>query len=235
MPRQSLRDEAYHIIYEQIIGGALAKGAVTSEVQLSRQLDMSRTPVRAALQQLENEGFLRIIPKHGVLVLDSSAQRVGDLLELLTALLLYAVTSVRLRDEAALGDLSRQLVHELESLLAASDELSLEISGGYSPALEIACDHRPALEPAGELALCQFEYDFVSRVIALSHNQEMQQTLANSASRLFWAGNKKRWIAPYRLEMGDTLHSLLSRLTADTDSFIEAMNKYLHMLKKTWI
>ncbi|MBP3966492.1 GntR family transcriptional regulator [Paenibacillus lignilyticus] len=215
IPRRSLRDEAYHIIYEQIIGGALPKGTVTSEVQLSRQLDMSRTPVRAALQQLENEGFLRIIPKHGVLVLDSSAQRVGDLLELLTALLLYAVTSVRLRDEEALGELSRRLVNELESLLAEGDE--------------------PAPEAGGELALCQFEYNFVSRVIALSHNQEMQQTLANSASRLLWTGNKKRWVAPYRLEMGDTLHTLLSRLTSGTDSFIEALNRYLHMLKKTWI
>ncbi|SFT28224.1 GntR family transcriptional regulator [Paenibacillus sp. BC26] len=215
IPCRSLRDEAYHIIYEQIIGGELPKGTVTSEVQLSRQLDMSRTPVRAALQQLENEGFLRIIPKHGVLVLDSSAQRIGDLLELLTALLLFAVTSVRLRDEEALGELSRRLVSELESLLAAGDE--------------------PAPEVGGELALCQFEYNFVSRVIALSHNQEMQQTLANSASRLLWTGNKKRWVAPYRLEMGDTLNTLLSRLTSDTDSFIEALNRYLHMLKKTWI
>ncbi|RAP74913.1 GntR family transcriptional regulator [Paenibacillus montanisoli] len=208
MSRHSLRDEAYHRIYEQIVTGVLAKGSVTSEVQLSSQLDMSRTPVRAALQQLENEGFLRIIPKHGVLVLDSSAQRVGDLLELVAALLLFAVTSVRMRDKAALGELSRQLLEELNAQLDAGVD---------------------------EIALCRLELDFLSRILALSHNEEMRQTLARSASRLFWSGNRRRWASPYSNEMADTLCTLLLRLDAGTDSFSEALNRYLRMLKQTWV
>ncbi|WP_308637958.1 GntR family transcriptional regulator [Paenibacillus silvisoli] len=208
MPRESLRDEAYQRIYEQIVTGALAKGSVTSEVHLSHELDMSRTPVRAALQQLEAEGFLRIIPKHGVLVLDSSAQRIGDLLELVAALLLYAATSARMRDAAALEELSRRLLAELDELLDAG---------------------------ADEHALGRFEYDFLSRVLALGHNQEMQRTLARSASRLFWEGNRRRWVAPYRLEMADALRTLLVQLSADTDRFAEALNLYVRMLKKTWV
>ncbi|AZN39637.1 GntR family transcriptional regulator [Paenibacillus albus] len=204
MPGPSLREQAYQIIYERIISNQLAKGTVTSEVQLSQQLDMSRTPIRAALQQLETEGFVRIVPKHGVLILDSSAQRVGDLLELIAAMLLFTVTSVQLRDEAALSELSGDLLAELATL-----------EGGDST------------------VLCRFEYHFLTRTIALSHNEEMLRTLERSASRLFWSNNRKRWMAPYQLEMYSCIQSLLHSLTAPA-AVNEAISRYLRMLKLTW-
>ncbi|SEO47510.1 GntR family transcriptional regulator [Paenibacillus sp. OV219] len=204
MPGPSLREQAYQTIYERIISNQLAKGTVTSEVQLSQQLDMSRTPIRAALQQLETEGFVRIVPKHGVLILDSSAQRVSDLLELIAAMLLFAVTSVQLRDAAALSKLSGDLLAELASL-----------EGGDST------------------ALCRFEYHFLTRTIALSHNEEMLRTLERSSSRLFWSNNRKRWMAPYQHEMHGCMQELL--LSLNTSAGVnEAINRYLHLLKLTW-
>ncbi|MDG0809910.1 GntR family transcriptional regulator [Cohnella rhizosphaerae] len=91
MGKPTLRQQAYARILEMIETGECPMGSVTSEVQLGRRLDMSRTPVRAALQQLELEGYVRIASKHGVLILDSSSQRVGDLLELIAAMALFAV------------------------------------------------------------------------------------------------------------------------------------------------
>lgn len=90
LTRPSLRITAYEAIKGWIGTNRLPGGSVTSEIRLSEQLDMSRTPVRAALQQLETEGFLRIVPKHGVLILHDSAQRVSDLLELLASLIIFA-------------------------------------------------------------------------------------------------------------------------------------------------
>ncbi|REE56279.1 DNA-binding GntR family transcriptional regulator [Paenibacillus taihuensis] len=204
MPGPSLREQAYHSIYERIISNELAKGTVTSEVQLSQQLDMSRTPIRAALQQLETEGFVRIVPKHGVLILDSSAQRVGDLLELIGAMLLFAATSVQLRDAAALTNLSGELLAELVSM-----------------------------ESGDASALCRFEYQCLHRIIALSHNEEMLSRLEQSASRLFWSSNRKRWSAPYLQDMLSCARALLHSL-ADPAGIRDAVFRYVHMLKLTW-
>ncbi|MBM7568349.1 GntR family transcriptional regulator [Paenibacillus sacheonensis] len=210
MPHQTLRDQAYHIIYQQIVAGTLARGTVTSEVQLSAQLDMSRTPVRAALQQLETEGFVKIIPKHGVLVLDTSAQRAGDLLELIAAMLLFAIITVRQLDPEGLRERSSTLLEELRATLQSNT------SAGSGT------------------ALCEFELYALDSIITLSRNQEMQDTLNRSASRLFWQSAGRRWAAPYRIETEAALQSFLLSLPASGEACQAALLHYLHLLKITW-
>jgi DNA-binding GntR family transcriptional regulator len=56
---------------------------------------MSRTSIRSVLQRLELEGFLRIIPKQGILILDQSAQKTGELIDILASVLLFTLTSLR--------------------------------------------------------------------------------------------------------------------------------------------
>ncbi|WP_219835484.1 GntR family transcriptional regulator [Paenibacillus sp. R14(2021)] len=210
MSNISLRDQAYHSIYEQMLSGELVRGSVTSEIQLSEELKMSRTPVRAALQQLETEGFVRIVPKHGVLVLDTSAQRVSDVLEVIAALVLFAVIRVQLLDPDGLSGLSRELLGELETL--ASDAASE------------SCTQQ----------LCRFELKAIERIVALSHNQEMKETLRRSAARLYWTNNHRRWAAPYRGDMLIAIKQLLSRLCAPLAELQIVLQQYVHVLKRTW-
>ncbi|NBD24007.1 GntR family transcriptional regulator [Paenibacillus glycinis] len=210
MSQRSLRDQAYHSIYAQIVAGTLAHGTVTSEVQLGSQLDMSRTPVRAALQRLETEGFVRIIPKHGVLVLDASARRTGDLLELIAAMLLFAVIGARRLDPESLSGLSMELGAELQARLDAG-------SLGDGPE-----------------GLGSFELAALSRIIALGHNREMDDTLTRTAARLLWTTAARRWAAPHRGEMAAVMRSLLDGLPEPIEAFQDALLRYLHILKKTW-
>jgi DNA-binding GntR family transcriptional regulator len=51
-------EEAYRQLQELIISGRLAPGAPLIETDLSLRLHLSRTPVRAALQRLQQEGFV---------------------------------------------------------------------------------------------------------------------------------------------------------------------------------
>jgi len=94
---------------------------------------MSRTPVRAALQQLENEGFLRIAPKHGILILHASAERVSDLLETLSMLILFAYEHNKETSSAEIADLVHIFMQQLEqsatapSLVEAEAELWLSL------------------------------------------------------------------------------------------------------------
>ena len=55
-------------IRESILGGAMRGGERLNEVQLSKTLSVSRTPVRAALQALAGEGLLDYAPNRGFTV-----------------------------------------------------------------------------------------------------------------------------------------------------------------------
>src|SRR5208283_5369665 len=76
----SLTDKAYKEIEEEIVTLRLRPGQVLSESGLAKHLDIGRTPVREALQQLAREGLVTILPRRGVIV---SEINVGNQLELL--------------------------------------------------------------------------------------------------------------------------------------------------------
>jgi GntR family transcriptional regulator of vanillate catabolism len=56
------------LIREAILGGAVGAGERLNEVQLSKTLAVSRTPVRTALQALAGEGLLDYAPNRGFTV-----------------------------------------------------------------------------------------------------------------------------------------------------------------------
>src|SRR5690348_17311473 len=86
----SLRERAYNHIQRAIASGELLPDTVISEVVLSKQLKMSRTPVREAINQLVAEGLLEQTPNRGTLVVRLKRQDVIDLYELREALEVYA-------------------------------------------------------------------------------------------------------------------------------------------------
>ncbi|MBI5255048.1 MAG: GntR family transcriptional regulator [Burkholderiales bacterium] len=61
----TLADQAYARIKQMIFDFALMPGDRCSESELALRLEVSRTPLRQALQRLEREGFLQVMPKVG--------------------------------------------------------------------------------------------------------------------------------------------------------------------------
>lgn len=55
---------------EKIVSCEYKPGSMLNEAQLAEELGFSRTPIREAISILEMEGFLRIVPKKGILVTD---------------------------------------------------------------------------------------------------------------------------------------------------------------------
>ncbi|MFN3657974.1 MAG: GntR family transcriptional regulator [Pseudolabrys sp.] len=68
--RETLTEQAYHLIEEQIVTLQLRPGDVLSEQMLSATFGIGRTPVREALQRLAREGLVTILPRKGILVSD---------------------------------------------------------------------------------------------------------------------------------------------------------------------
>jgi DNA-binding GntR family transcriptional regulator len=67
---ETLTEQAYRVIEEQIATLRLKPGDVLSEQMLSAAFKIGRTPVREALQRLSREGLVTILPRKGILVSD---------------------------------------------------------------------------------------------------------------------------------------------------------------------
>ena len=86
LPGASLVDAAYDQIRRRILDNIWPPGHRALEQEVALELGMSRTPVREALLQLQNEGLVEVIPRHGVRVLPVSPTDMREIYEILTAL-----------------------------------------------------------------------------------------------------------------------------------------------------
>lgn len=66
-------------VREAIIDGRLMPGAAINEVQISRQLGVSRAPLREALRSLEKEGLIASVPYRGAIVTPLTERGVREL------------------------------------------------------------------------------------------------------------------------------------------------------------
>ena len=67
---------------EMILAGELAAGARIAELAIVERLGVSRTPIRAALMRLEQEGLLDALPNGGYAVRTFSERDVSDAIEM---------------------------------------------------------------------------------------------------------------------------------------------------------
>ncbi len=66
--RRSLAHEAYNYLKEQIISGHIRQEDVITEQKIADLLHISRTPVKRAINRLENENFVTTLNGRGTLV-----------------------------------------------------------------------------------------------------------------------------------------------------------------------
>ena len=109
--------------YEQIKGNILElrykPGDKLSEARLADELQLGRSPIRAALARLEGEGWIRVLPQSGTFVRELSRQEVMDIAEL--RLLLEAHAAQRAAQRIGADDL-KVLRAEFETLRAKGVE-----------------------------------------------------------------------------------------------------------------
>ena len=60
-----LADKVYEAVKGMVFNFELLPGTRFSEADLTKRLNVSRTPLRQALQKLESQGFLQVLPKMG--------------------------------------------------------------------------------------------------------------------------------------------------------------------------
>lgn len=140
--RVSLVERAYEEIRRRILDNEYQPAQQVLEHELAADLGMSRTPVREALVRLQNEGFVRLIPRHGMRVVPLSLADLRDMYEVLTALEMTAVerlvklersSEVLAPLEKALDDMDRALASgNVDSWVQADERFHrtlIELSG----------------------------------------------------------------------------------------------------------
>ena len=79
---RSLRIRVFNAIENAILDGEYKDGDSLNELRLSKELGVSRTPVREALMQLELEGLVRNVPNKGAVVVGVTEQDIHDIYEI---------------------------------------------------------------------------------------------------------------------------------------------------------
>ncbi|MBV9593668.1 MAG: GntR family transcriptional regulator [Actinobacteria bacterium] len=77
----SAAERAYRHTRQAILSRELPPYEVFSEASVADAVGVSRTPVREALLRLQAEGFLRLLPKVGAMVIPVTEQERADVLE----------------------------------------------------------------------------------------------------------------------------------------------------------
>ncbi|MDW8425253.1 MAG: GntR family transcriptional regulator [Meiothermus sp.] len=143
---ERLADKAYAVLRSQILKGVLPPGHALSVPELSRQLGVSRSPVREAVLQLVAEGLAREQAHKGAVVAHFSLE---DALQILEVREVLEVASVRLgASRAAPEDLARlkQVLQAQAKALQESDFVGYQATDLQFHRLLGTLSHNPVLE-----------------------------------------------------------------------------------------
>ena len=75
----SLAERVFERLEGEILSGKYQRGEVLTEMKLVADLGVSRTPVREALQRLDREGLIKLVPNKGAIVLGISEKDLIDI------------------------------------------------------------------------------------------------------------------------------------------------------------
>lgn len=116
--RGLMKERAYEEIKKRLLNNDYPPGSFLAERQLAELLGMSKTPVKAALERLELEGFITVSPQQGIVVRELAVQEIADQYEIRVALETYTLRAV-----------AGKLTPEQESRLRANLAAQVKVRG----------------------------------------------------------------------------------------------------------
>lgn len=203
-----LKQRAYDSLKRWIQDNTFAPGDFLSERQLAIRLGMSKTPVKAALERLEAEGFIAVSPQQGIVVRDLSVQQIADQFELRLALESFVLRAVS-------GRLSGEQTTRLRQNLSRQEYAAKET------------DHGAAIELDAEfhLLFCEF-----------LGNQEIVRVMSHLRDRIHRVVSGVFDQHPDRYQSSYREHLAIAEavLASDADLATAALERHLNFGKK-WL
>ena len=119
---RSLRDQAYALLKNAIAETDIydpSQELRLDERQLTAALGVSRTPIREALSLLEQEGFIRTVPRRGIYIIRKSKREIIEMIQMWAALESMAAV-IALGGSQALVDATRNLLIHVRAIRRAT-------------------------------------------------------------------------------------------------------------------
>ncbi|WP_172327143.1 GntR family transcriptional regulator [Mangrovicoccus sp. HB161399] len=136
--KDSARTRAYDRIRAGILNGEFPAGSFIEEAQACAMAEVSRTPVREALNRLAAEGFLDMLPRRGAMVRHVTAQELVDLYEARKLIEGHAATVICEAGQGAPAEM-RRLAVAMEAM-PVSDALGhVELNGEFHAVMMAHC------------------------------------------------------------------------------------------------
>jgi DNA-binding GntR family transcriptional regulator len=100
--RASLHDQVAHQLRQMLVEGGIPPGAKLNERELSKVLNVSRTPLREAIKMLAAEGLVELLPNRGAIAVELTEADILNTFEVMAGL------------EAQSGELAAQRITDSE-------------------------------------------------------------------------------------------------------------------------
>ncbi len=125
--RKPLREMVYDALRKGILQGEIPSGERLVEETLARKMGASRTPVREALQKLEQESLVRKLPKGGFTVNSITRRDIEEIFGIRSVLESYAAFLATQRaDEKILEELEKLIMESKKYLEGKGSEGFIE-------------------------------------------------------------------------------------------------------------
>lgn len=134
--KSSLQLEAYNYIKNLILSNKLDVDTMYSETKLSKEIGVSRTPMREALQCLSQDGYITIVPSKGFMIRQLNQKDMRESIQIRCAIegfCTYAIAS-EINSQKA-----QKTVSELSKMLELQTE-ALEVNDDYESFIDY--DHK---------------------------------------------------------------------------------------------
>lgn len=157
----SLRERAYAELRSRIVNLVYAPGQRILERDLAAELEVSRIPLREAMQMLQNDGLVVAVPRQGAIVAPFTADDVRDLFDVRESLeVLAARLAAERADEAGLAALRARMQEAREAVARHDDPAVAAANSGF---------HRVLVEVAANPLLSGLMRPLEARVQWLFH------------------------------------------------------------------
>jgi len=124
----SLSEQAYSRLREMIVHLDFAPGDVLREDDLREQLGIGRTPIREALQRLERDHFVTVVPRQGIFVTGIDVSELSMLFETRSVLEPYAARLAALRGTDESWEAMEQALDKTASATDGAELLAIDRS-----------------------------------------------------------------------------------------------------------
>ena len=147
IPQQTLSQTVAEQLRSAIRSGALAPGQRLVERDISQKLEVSRIPVREAIQRLVEEGLVIKTPHRGAFVYAPTPKEIEEIASLRTVLERFVMERVITRWQPHHGQELRAIVRDMQHAAAGGQRQRVfELDALYHRTLWQIADHEILLE-----------------------------------------------------------------------------------------